>query len=143
MSPQTIGMIIGMVVLAFILQITACKAYFYWKNRNRRTQEEENQINTYAVNRPLPDPPSALLYEEVKNPLLRTEAGPTPQITIPMYNARYIEHTNANTSRPRNNQASSQPAMASSSQGDYEFSFVNAPESEYIPMKSVQFRSAF
>ncbi|XP_077966170.1 uncharacterized protein LOC144419882 isoform X2 [Styela clava] len=144
MSPQTMGMIIGMVVLAFILQITACKAYFYWKNRNRQTQEEENQINTYAVNRPLPDPPSDPLYEEVKNPLLRTEAGPTPQITIPMNNARYIAlHTNVNTSRPMNNQASSQPAMASSSQGDYEVSFVNEPESEYIPMKSVQFRSAF
>ncbi|XP_077975233.1 uncharacterized protein LOC120336957 [Styela clava] len=141
MSPQTMGMIIGMVVLAFILQITACKAYFYWKNRNRRTQEEENQIN--AVNRPLPDPPSDPLYEEVKNPLLRTEAGPTPQITIPMNNARYIAHTDVNTSRPKNNQASSQPAMASSSQGDYEVSFVTAPESEYIPMKSVQFRSAF
>ncbi|XP_077975247.1 uncharacterized protein LOC144431259 [Styela clava] len=118
MSPQTMGMIIGMVVLAFILQITACKAYFYWKNSNRRTQEEENQINTFAVNRPLPDPSSALLYEEVENPVLRTEAGPTPQITISMNNARYIAHTDVNTSRPRNNQASSQPAMAPSSQGN-------------------------
>nr|XP_039260699.1 uncharacterized protein LOC120336954 [Styela clava] len=119
LSPQTIGIIIGAIVLAFVLQIITCKAYFYWKNRNRRPKEGENQINTRVVNRPLPDPPSDSLYEEVNIPLSRTEAGATPQITIPMDYARYIAHTNVNTSRPRNNQAFPQPAMASSSQGGY------------------------
>ncbi|XP_077975237.1 uncharacterized protein LOC144431252 [Styela clava] len=130
-SPQTIGMIIGMIVMAFILQITAFKAYFYWKNRNR-SQERQHQINTRAMNSPLPVPTPTPLYEEVNNPLPVTEVEATSQIMIPIDNAGYLSAINVNTSRTRNTQASPQAVMASSSQGEYEVAYVNAPESDYI-----------